>query len=252
MARIRAVLLNGPKSMDEIIHLGIPRATAYRDLGLLLDSGEVTRLENDENGNVRLVYALTSATPPANDEPVQEALARLKSGNTLVREQALLDLESISKKSRILGAKTLLLLISRAKTEPRYLEILANQAIHAQKDRDGHTIEVLQAFNPTATSIAIDTAKPVGVREQALRFLQLTTDFDTLSELAIKIVAEPKDLALTASNPTQFAIDIQTLCAKAARITKYRSKIYDLLLKDGPVVTRAQQILTLSREPLFL
>jgi hypothetical protein len=254
MARIRAALLNGPKSVDDIIHLGISRATSYRDLGVLLKSGEVTQSENIDNGNVRVVYALTSATPPANDEPVREALARLKSGNTLVREQALFDLESISKKSRIMDTKTLLLLISQAKTEPSYsmLEILAHQAIHAQKDQDAHTIEVLHAFIPTATSVAINTAKSIEAREQALRFLQLTADFDTLSELAIKIVAEPKDSALTASNPTQFAIDIQTLCAKAARLTKYRSKIYDLLLKEAAVVTRAQQILTLSREPPFL
>jgi len=99
-----------------------------------------------------------------------------------------------SKNPRIVDNKTLSHLISIAKTEPSLaiLESLANQAIHAQKDQDGHTIEVLQAFIPTATSIAINTAKPIEAREQALRFLQLTADFDALSELAIKIVAEPR------------------------------------------------------------
>jgi hypothetical protein len=241
--------------VDEIRQLGISKATAYRVLGLKIKSGEVSLLEETrKDGTGRTVFALASTTLPATNELVRIALTKLKSNNGLVREQALLDLRVLSKNPRIVDNKTLSHLISQAKTEPSLaiLEILTNQAIHAQKDQDAHTIEVLQAFIPTATSIAINTAKPVEVREQALRFLQLTADFDTLSELAIKIVAESNDPALTTPTPTQFAIDVQTLCAKAARLTKYRSKIYDLLLKDGPVVTRAQQILTLSREPPFL
>lgn len=252
MARIRAALLSGPKSVDEIIHLGISRATTYRDLDLLLKSREVVPFDSEKGLRV---YALASATPPANDEPVQEAMARLKSSNSLVREHALLDLKSISKNSRITSSKTLQLLLSLAKTNPsiQMLEVLAHQAIHAQKHQDTQTIEVLQAFIPTATSLAINPAKALEVREQALRFLQVTADFDTLSELAIEITAEPKDPAQKTPNPTQFAIEIQSLSAKAARITKYRRKIYDLLLNDDTdIVARAQQILNLSREPPFL
>jgi Fe2+ or Zn2+ uptake regulation protein len=241
--------------VDEIRQLGISKATAYRVLSIKMKSGEVTLLEESQkDGNVRTVFALASTTLPATNALVREALTKLKSNNDLVREQALLDLRLLSKNPRIVDNKTLSHLISIAETEPSLaiLEILANQAIHAQKDQDGHTIEVLQTFIPTATSVAKDTGKPPEVREQALRFLQLTANFDKLSELAIEIISQTKDPALTTSTPTQFASDIQSICVRAARLAKYRSKIYDLLLKEGAVVTRAQQILNLSREPPFL
>ena len=162
------------------------------------------------------------------------------------------DLTELSKKAKI--GKSLRELIVLGESNPTIvLEILANQAIHAQKDQDASTIEVLRNFMSTAIAIVMDRAKPLEDREQALRFLQLTAGFDTLSDLAVKVATTTGDPALTSPNPTQFGINIQSICVNAARFPKYRSKFYDLLLSNQPEITnRAEQILNLSREPPFI
>ena len=253
MARLRAALLTGPKTIDELMKTGISRATAYRDLGLLLKTGDVIQQQIVDKDTVRVIYALTSATLPADDELVDQALERVKSDNPLVKKEALSDLRILSAKARIIHSKSLHQLIFLGKSDPTIvLEILAKQAIHAQKDQDTSTIEVLRTFMPTAIAIVTDTAKSPEDREQALRFLQLTADFDPLSDLAVRVTGRTGDPALTPPNPTQFGIVIQSICVNAARFPKYRSKFYDLLLsKHSEVVTRAQQILNLSRQPPF-
>jgi hypothetical protein len=252
MAKLRSALLTGPKTIEELMDLGISRATTYRDLGVLSKSGEVVQQPVVEKGSVRFTYILTSATPPADDERVLVAMKGVKSENPKVKQHAYRDLTELSKKARI--GKSLRELMVLGESNPTIvLEILANQAIHAQKDQDASTIEVLRNFMPTAIAIVMDRAKPMEDREQALRFLQLTADFDTLSDLAIKVTRTTGDPALTSLNPTQFGINIQSICVNAARFPKYRSKFYDLLLSNQSEITnRVEQILNLSREPPFI
>jgi hypothetical protein len=254
MAKLRSALLTGPKTLDMLSRgLGISRATAYRNLRLLLTSREVVQQQIVEEGEVQFTYRLTSATLPADDALVRLALERMKSKEPKVKLQAFRDLTVLSKKTRIdRNSHNELIILGKSNPTVELLEILANQAVHAQKDQDAATIEALRSFMPTAITIAANKAKPATEREQALRFLQLTADFDTLSDLAVKIISTPGDPALKVSNQTQFGIDIQSICVNAARFPKYRSKFYDLLLSNQPEVAhRAQSILNLSLEPPF-
>src|SRR5208282_502841 len=235
MAKIRTALMNGPKSMEEIIR-HVPRATAYRDIRLMEKSGEVTRVEEGNGqGNLQVLYSLKDATLSLSDEMVHEILTRLRSTSKVVRDEALRDIMEISKKRRIIDEDTITYLITKAdaKSSDMIMAILVQQAVHATKHGDADTIQLLRSFTPKALAIVKNTTKPDPEREQALRFLQLTADFDYISNLAIEITSKPRDPALTPSQqPTQFAIIIQSLCVRAARLTLYRSKIYDLLLSD--------------------
>lgn len=253
MAKIRSVLMNGPKTMEEIIRQ-VPRATAYRDIRLLEKSGEVTQVEEgDDQGNLRVLYSLKDTTLSLSDDMVHEILTQLRSTSKVVRDEALRDIMEISKKRRIIDEDILTYLITKAdtKSSDTIMAILVSQAVHATKHGDAAIMELLRSFTPKALVIVKNATKPDSEREEALRFLQLTADFDDISNLAIEITSKSSDPALKPSQqPTQFAIIVQSICVRAARLTVFRSKIYDLLLSDdASVVTRAQQILSLSREP---
>ena len=86
MAKLRSALLTGPKTIEELMDLGISRATTYRDLGVLSKSGEVVQQPIVEEGSVRFTYILTSATPPADDERVLVAMKGVKSENPKVKQ----------------------------------------------------------------------------------------------------------------------------------------------------------------------
>ena len=249
-AKIRGALLNGPMSIDEIRQLGIAKATCYRVLGQMERTGEVSH----DNGGTRTMYVLKTGTLPATPEMLNEAMNQAKSTNAKVRAEALKDLKILSRESRI-DNPTLKYLTSMAETELNLtlLEVLTYQAVHAKKDENTQVIKALQSLIPKVSKTAADTGAEVELREQALLFLQLTTDLNQLTELAIRIIADASDPALTPANPTQFGIIAQNICVDAARHSTYRSKVYDLLLsKNDTVVKRAQKILSLSRERPFI
>ena len=224
----------------------------YRHLRILSDSGKVSQVQKVDGKTVRVEYRLTSAPPTVDLARVRLILEKIEARNQKVRDEALMDLRSLSRNARLPNRETFerLISIARKNRDAILLEALAYQAVQAQKVQDTTTLKLLGTFQPVASAIVRDIGAEAEAREQALRILQLTADFDTLSDLAVKVTGTAGDNAQSPSKPSQFGIVIQSICVNAARFPEYRSKIYDLLLSSDPdVVTRAQKILGLSREP---
>lgn len=155
----------------------------------------------------------------------------------------------MSEKYRIVDPNILSQLIAKTSAKPNrtMLGILKSQALHARKYEDSNTLRLLLPFKSTALSVVMDPKKATEDREEAMLLLQLLEDSDALSDLALKIASTPDDSAI--SQPTQFAIIVQNLCANASQHAKYRAKIYDMLASDHKSVADfAQQILALSRQ----
>jgi predicted transcriptional regulator len=254
MELLRAKLLEGPKSVEELQQSGIPRASAYRDLKRMIKLNQVTKLEGrDRRGRQTVLYALTEVALPSSPEMIDELFQRIGSKEPRFRNNAVDDLRVICKDRRIADPQQLNHLVRLAQATPEIglLEILNFQAILAIKSDDLNMLRVLRGFKDTAEKAVRDRERSGEERYQALRFLQLTMEFDELSEIAMKIISTPNDPALSSAQPTQLASVLQSICISASRLTGFRKRIYDLLLSgDESTSSMAQRILQLSRQPL--
>src|SRR5208283_1223455 len=168
-AKIRAALLNGPMSIDEIRQIGIAKATCYRVLGQMEKAGEISQVESTANGGARTMYMLNTGTLPATPDVLNEAMNRVKLTNENVRLEALRDLKVLSRESRI-DNPTLKYLTSLAETELNLtlLEVLTYQAVHAKKDENTQVIKALRVLVPQVSKVVADRRAEVKLREQAL------------------------------------------------------------------------------------
>src|SRR5208337_1689486 len=99
--RLQVALLSGPKSVNDLIGLGIPRATVYRDVKKMVKLGQIAKVEErDRRGHSTILYALTEAIIPASPDMVNELFQRIDSDTSQVRNNAIDDLRVVCKDSR--------------------------------------------------------------------------------------------------------------------------------------------------------
>ena len=246
--RVR-LLLKTPKTVRELMEAGIPKASAYYDIRELTKRGEVGRIEGID-GKPRYVLNSTSLQP--NKENLQLIMEKINDNHKEVAEQALEDLDELSKVALLDDDRTVAKIVDQflTKPSPQLLRVIRRQASRAKDKHDNETLQHYLRCVPGMRRIVTDTKRDAESRENALLFLQVMND-DKLVDLSFKIISK-HDSALNDAQLTQFAIVIESICISSARSEKWRRKLYELLTsKDVDSVTRAKKILRQSRRPAF-
>lgn len=265
LERIRELLSERARTVEELIADGIPKATAYYDIKRLVESGEVVPLE-EAHGRTR--YCLISGTILPSKRIFRLIAEKLADENPKVVEQAAADLEELSKHA-VIEDKELISQIAHSletsKPDPTFLQILRHQSSLLKSRR---RLQVYGSCVRAAARLVADRKQPVDLREDALAFLQIM-DYELLADLAFEVISEhdealegvatispstkkspgdkqPKSKRL--QGPTQFGFMIQGICVAFAKQEKWRRKLYDLIShNDSTIAERAESLLQQSR-----
>lgn len=244
------LLLRTPKTVRELLEAGIPKASAYYDIGELTKSGEISRIEGID-GKPRYVLKSTSLQP--TKENLQLIMEKMNASHREVAEQALEDLDELSKVALLDDDQIVMQIVNQFLTQPNpaLLRVIRRQASRAKDKHDNETLQHYLRCVPGMRRILTDTKREPENRENALLFLQVMND-GKLVDLSFAIISK-HDKALNDAQLTQFAIVIESNCVSSARIEKWRRKLYELLTsKDNAIATRAKRILGQSRRSTFV
>ena len=244
------LLLRTPKTVGELLDAGIPKASAYYDIRELTKSGEISRIEGID-GKPRYVLKSTSLQP--TKENLQLIMEKMNDSHKEVAEQALEDLDELSKVALLDDDQIVMQIVDQflTKPNPALLRVIRRQASRAKDKHDNETLQHYLRCVPGMRRILTDTKRDPENRENALLFLQVMND-EKLVDLSFAIISK-HDKALNNAQLTQFAIVIESICVSSARTEKWRRKLYELLTsKDNAIATRAKRILSQSRRSTFV
>lgn len=248
IGRVR-LLLNTPKTVRELIDAGIPKASAYYDIGELTKSGEISRIEGID-GKPRYVLKNTVLQP--SKENLQLIMEKMSDRHREVSEQALEDLDELSKVALLDDDQIVTQIVDQFLTRPSptLLRVIRRQASRAKQKHDNETLQHYLRCVPGMRKIVTDTGRDPESRENALLFLQVVND-EKLVDISFTIISK-HDPALNETQLTQFAIVIESICTSAAGSEKWRRQLYELLTsKDDDIIKRAKRILNQSRRSTF-
>jgi len=246
--RIR-LLLKTPKTVRELMEAGIPKASAYYDIGEMTKSGEISRIECID-GKPRYVLKSTSLQP--SKENLHLIMEKMSERHKGVAEQAVEDLDELSKVALLDDEQIVKQIVDQFLTSPSppLLRVIRRQASRAKEKNDNETLQHYLRCTPGMRKIVADTKRYPESRENALLFLQVVND-EKLVDLSFAIISK-HDPALNDVRLTQFTIVIESICVSAAGSEKWRGKLYELLTsRNNAIVTRAKRILSQSRRSAF-
>ena len=242
-------LLQTPRTVGELIDAGIPKASAYYDIKEMSKNGQISRIEGID-GKPR--YVLTSTSLQPSKENLQLIMEKMNDNHEEVAEQALEDLDELSKVTLLDNEQIVRQIADEflTKHNPTLLRIIRRQASRAKNTHDNEVLQQYLRCSPVVRKIVSDPKQDPGNRENALLFLQLMND-EKLVDLSFAIISKD-DPALNDAQLTQFTIVIESICISAAKSEKWRRKLYELLTSNNnAIVTRAKRILSQSRQSTF-
>ncbi len=246
MQEVRKLLADGARSIEDLISAGIPRSSAFYAVRRLVENGEANRIEGVDHIPR---YMLTTLVP--DQKNLQLITEKMNDSNKEVAEQALNDLDELSKLVRIDSTSLVTRIVERFLTHPDQLStVVRRQASFAKEAHDNETLQQYKKCVLTMRKLASDPKEKIQVREDALLFLQVMND-EKLPDLAFDMILKHDD-ALD-GNTTQFAIVVESICIALARSERWRRKLYDLIgVKDETIKERVKRVLQQSRRPPIL
>jgi hypothetical protein len=233
------LLAEGPKSVSDLIGLGIPPSSAAYDVKVLLKKGEVKQISRDG----AKAYALINPILPQSEAFSSLILNNLRSTNKAVARQAAKDLDELSMQGT-LDANIIRFLVYEAVKNPRVsiYDALRRQAAFAKRDGNRLLAIELEKCVEAASEIILDGKRKADLRESAFLFLKSLRPADAL-ELAFKIISR-HDPAFETPEPTSFAITVEVACTEVANQSAWRERLYDILKSnDLTISARAKKIL---------
>jgi len=236
------LLAEGPKSIAELVELGIPPSSAAYDVKALVKKHEVKQITRDD---VR-AYELINPILPRSEAFSSLILNNLRSTNKAVARLAAKDLDELSMQGT-LDADIIRFLVYEAVKNPRVsiYDALRRQAAFAKRDGNRLLAIELEKCVEAASEIILNGKRKADLRESAFLFLKSLRPANAL-ELAFKIIAR-HDSAFKTPEPTSFTITVEGACTEAANQSAWRERLYELLRSnDSTISTRAKKILELS------